>query len=180
MAMCAVVQDHLYVEMGMRCQDNELTAFSFSRERGLENNEPHLNGHYDMNTTATDKPLIVKKEHAWMKAILDRVTHIPARLVLKMIPASNRTYGFGYDFKDMARLAPDPPPPPPPPLLPIRRSRAPSPPCTRRVNPTSGTSRWASVKRRSSRPWTTTEPKPRRTHMRGAPRPLELKRPVSP
>jgi len=108
MAMCAVVQDHLYVEMGMRCQDNELTAFSFSRERGLENNEPHLNGHYDMNTTATDKPLIVKKEHAWMKAILDRVTHIPARLVLKMIPASNRTYGFGYDFKDMARLPPHP------------------------------------------------------------------------
>ena len=108
MAMCAIVQDHLYVEMGMRWQDKELTVFSFSRVRGLVNKEPHLNGHYDMNTTATDKPLIVKKEHAWMKAILDRVTHIPARLVLKMIPASNRTYGYGYDFKDMARPAPTP------------------------------------------------------------------------
>ena len=112
MNMCAIVQDNLYVEMGIRCQDKELTAFSFSRERGLKDNEPHLNGHYDMTTTETDVPRIVKEEHAWLTAILDRVTPIPSRLLIKMIPASNRTYGYGYDFKDMERT-PTPGPPNP-------------------------------------------------------------------
>jgi hypothetical protein len=106
MSLVATIQDHLYVEMGMRHQDAEVPVFSFSRERGLENREPHINGHYDINTTETDKPLTVKREHARMKEILNRVTTMPTRLVLKMIPTSNRTYGYGYDFKDMARARP--------------------------------------------------------------------------
>ena len=106
MALCATLQDHLYVEMGMRFQDKELAVFSFSRERGTENGEPHLNGHYDLNTSATDKPLVTRKEHAALKAILDRATSMPVRLVVKLIPPSNRTYGYGYDFKDMVCCLP--------------------------------------------------------------------------
>ena len=101
MALCAMLQDHVYVEMGMRFQDKEVPVFSFSRERGMENGEPHLNGHYDLNTSATDKPLVTRREQAALKAILDRATRMPIRLVLKLIPACNRTYGYGYDFKDM-------------------------------------------------------------------------------
>ena len=88
------MQDHLYVEMGMRFQDKELAVFSFSRERGTENGEPHLNGHFDLNTTATDKPLVTRKEHAALKTMLDRATSMPVRLVLKIIPPTNRTYGY--------------------------------------------------------------------------------------
>ena len=77
--------------------------FSFSRERGTENAEPHLNGHFDLNTTATDKPLVTKREHAAMKAILERATSMPCRLVLRLIPPANRTYGYGYDFKDLVQ-----------------------------------------------------------------------------
>ena len=94
MALCATMQDHLYVEMGMRFQDKEVAVFSFSRERGTENGEPHLNGHFDLNTTATDKPLVTRKEHAALKTILDRATSMPVRLVLKIIPPTNRTYGY--------------------------------------------------------------------------------------
>ena len=43
MALCATLQDHLYVEMGMRFQDKEVAVFSFSRERGTENGE-HVDG----------------------------------------------------------------------------------------------------------------------------------------
>ena len=105
--MCATMQDHLYVEMGMRFQDKEVSVFSFSRERGTENAEPHLNGHFDLNTTATDKPLVTKREHAALKAILERATNKPFRLMLKMIPPCNRTYGYGYDFKDLVSRVPN-------------------------------------------------------------------------
>ena len=105
--MCATMQDHLYVEMGMRFQDKEVSVFSFSRERGTENAEPHLNGHFDLNTTATDKPLVTKREHAALKAILERATNKPFRLVLKMIPPCNRTYAYGYDFKDLVSRVPN-------------------------------------------------------------------------
>ena len=78
----------------MRFQDKEVAVFSLSRERGTENGEPHLNGHFDLNTTATDKPLVTRKEHAALKTILDRATSMPVRLVLKLIPPTNRTYGY--------------------------------------------------------------------------------------
>ena len=103
MDLCATLQDHLYVEMGLRCQDEDVPVFSFSRERGKDNHEPHINGHYDLSTNETDKPRLAKREHAELKKILDAATDMPYRLVLRMVHPNNRTYGYGYDMKDLVR-----------------------------------------------------------------------------
>ena len=41
MALCATMQDHLYVEMGMRFQDKEVAVFSLSRESAARRMASH-------------------------------------------------------------------------------------------------------------------------------------------
>ena len=101
--MCASMLDHLYVEFGMRHQDEEVPCFGFGRERGHERTEPHINGHYDLSTAITDKPQLVKREHATIKSVLEGATDMPFRLMLRIVNPNNRTYGYGYDQKDKGK-----------------------------------------------------------------------------
>lgn len=98
-AMAAVLA-HLDVEFGMRLSDGQVTAYIFSRERGDELRNPHINGHADITTSAEPKAF-TRAEKAWLRTIIAQATDIRVRLCVRKVKAADHDYGFGYDQKQV-------------------------------------------------------------------------------
>ena len=89
MTLVGRVLERIYVDLGMLFDDGVVSFFGFSRERGDDNDEPHINGHYKLRTTLSDADAM-KQERKNMKKLVtevrlsrtppaarDALTHLP-------------------------------------------------------------------------------------------------------
>ena len=96
---CANMLHWLQLEFHMRHEDGQVAHCTFSRERGEEHNNPHLQGHYEIQTTATsakEVKALVAAEKEYLRAVLSRGTNISLRVAVKVVKSTDGAYAFGY------------------------------------------------------------------------------------
>ena len=95
----------LETELLLREDDGQITGQIFSRERGEDKREPHLNGHIDCAVnegfTFEEAVALVETERKWLREVMvrgnDRVSFM---LTVKVCTRGERAYWHGYDQKD--------------------------------------------------------------------------------
>ena len=92
---------HSYPAFEVRRADGQVTLFVMSCERGDENNNPHVQGFYEVECVMAENDALVRGEKAWIKVLWAEATDLPApRVEIRVVREQDRMYLIGYCYKD--------------------------------------------------------------------------------
>ena len=92
---------HIYPSFEMRRADGQVELFVMSCERGDENNNPHVQGFYEILWVSAENNALVRGEKVWLKAMWAESTELPApRVEIRVVRVQDRMYLIGYCYKD--------------------------------------------------------------------------------
>lgn len=104
MEACGDMLNVILVELELRMQDGQIHRAGFSRERGEQEQNPHLQAIYEVDpgdmTSTEEVKILVKREKQWLKDVVERATNTTSRILLKQYKQKDLSYGYGYIQKD--------------------------------------------------------------------------------